>query len=32
MAVFIDTNILLDVLEKRLPHHADSERVLERCD
>lgn len=32
MAVFIDTNILLDVLEKRVPHHAESERVLERCD
>lgn len=32
MAVFIDTNILLDVLEKRVPHHVDSERVLERCD
>lgn len=32
MAVFIDTNILLDVLEKRVPHHVDSELVLERCD
>jgi len=32
MAVFIDTNILLDVLEKRAPHHVDSEQVLVRCD
>ncbi len=32
MAIFVDTNILLDVLEKRAPHHVDSERVLERCD
>jgi predicted nucleic acid-binding protein len=32
MAVFIDTNILLDVLEKRVPHHVDSEQVLVRCD
>jgi len=32
MAVFIDTNILLDVLEKRVPHQVDSEQVLVRCD
>lgn len=32
MAIFIDTNILLDVLEQRVPHHVDSEKVLERCD
>ena len=32
MAIFVDTNILLDVLEKRVPHHFDSERMLERCD
>jgi len=32
MAVFIDTNLLLDVLEKRVPHHVDSEQVLLRCD
>ena len=32
MAVFIDTNILLDVLESREPHHQDSGRVLKRCD
>jgi predicted nucleic acid-binding protein len=32
MAVFIDTNILLDVLEKRVPHHVDCEQVLVRCD
>lgn len=32
MAVFIDTNILLDVLESRQPHHQDSAQVLRRCD
>jgi predicted nucleic acid-binding protein len=30
MRVFIDTNILLDVVEQRTPHYADSLAVLER--
>jgi predicted nucleic acid-binding protein len=32
MTVFVDTNILLDILEKRGSHRLDSEEVLERCD
>lgn len=31
MRVFLDTNILLDVLEQRAPHDADSLNVLQRC-
>lgn len=30
MRVFIDTNILLDVVEQRTPHYADSLALLER--
>ncbi len=32
MRVFLDTNILLDVLTQREPHHAESQSVLDRCE
>lgn len=31
MRIFLDTNILLDVLEQRVPHYADSMGVLQRA-
>lgn len=31
MRVFLDTNILLDVLEQRQPHHHEANDVMERC-
>lgn len=31
MRIFLDTNILLDVVEQRTPHYADSLAVLERA-
>lgn len=30
--MFVDTNLLLDILEERQPHYADSYAVLERCE
>jgi predicted nucleic acid-binding protein len=30
--VFLDTNILLDIVEQREPFHTASQQVLERCD
>jgi predicted nucleic acid-binding protein len=30
--VFLDTNILLDIVERRVPFFAASEQVLDRCD
>jgi len=32
MRVFLDTNILLDVIEQRMPFYASSQAVLEACD
>ena len=32
MRIFLDTNILLDIVEQRQPHYADSFAVLERCE
>ncbi len=32
MHVFLDTNILLDIVEQRMPHYPASLAVLERCD
>ena len=32
MRIFLDTNILLDVIEQRMPHYTASFAVLERCD
>ena len=32
MRVFLDTNILLDIVERRAPFFAASRQVLERCD
>lgn len=32
MRVFLDTNILLDVVERRVPFFAASQEALERCD
>ena len=32
MRIFLDTNILLDIVEQRAPHAAASEAVLDRCD
>lgn len=32
MRVFLDTNILLDIVEQRLPFFADSQSVLDECD
>lgn len=32
MHVFLDTNILLDIVEQRQPHFGDSFAVFERCD
>ena len=32
MLVFLDTNILLDIVEQRQPFFAASQQVLERCD
>ncbi len=32
MRVFLDTNILLDIVEQRRPHFADSFAVFERCE
>lgn len=32
MRVFLDTNILLDILEKRHPHYQASQAVLDACD
>ncbi len=31
MRVFLDTNIIIDILAKRQPHYADSQDVLDRC-
>ncbi len=31
MRIFFDTNIIVDILTKRLPHYADSEAVMDRC-
>jgi hypothetical protein len=30
--VFLDTNILLDIIEQRVPLFTDSQQILERCD
>lgn len=32
MRVFLDTNILLDILERRAPHYEASQAVLDTCD
>ena len=32
MRVYLDTNILLDIIEQRMPHYPVSLAVLERCD
>lgn len=32
MRVFLDTNILLDVVEQRFPHAPPSQAMLDRCD
>lgn len=32
MRVFLDTNILLDIVEQRLPFYAASQAVLDECD
>ena len=32
MRVFLDTNILLDIVEQRLPFHTASQAVLDACD
>lgn len=31
MRVFLDTNIIIDILAKRQPHYADSQDVMDRC-
>ena len=31
MRVFLDTNIIVDILTRRQPHYADSQGVLDRC-
>ena len=31
MRVFLDTNIIVDVLTQRQPHYADSRAVLDKC-
>ncbi len=32
MRVFLDTNILLDIVEQRLPFYTASQTVLDECD
>ncbi len=32
MRVFLDTNILLDIIEQRMPFYTDSQTVLDECD
>ncbi len=32
MRVFLDTNILLDIIEQRMPFYSDSRAVLDECD
>ncbi len=32
MRVFLDTNILLDIVEQRMPFYPESQAVLDRCD
>lgn len=32
MRVFLDTNILLDIVEQRMPHYTASQAVLDECD
>lgn len=32
MRVFLDTNILLDIVEQRMPHFTASQAVLDQCD
>jgi len=32
MHVFLDTNILLDIVEQRMPFYSSSQSVLDRCD
>lgn len=32
MRVFLDTNILLDIIEQRTPFYSDSQGVLDECD
>ncbi len=32
MRVFLDTNILLDIVEQRMPFYPESRAVLDRCD
>lgn len=31
MRIFLDTNIIVDILTKRQPHYADSKAVMDRC-
>lgn len=32
MRVFLDTNILFDIVEQRMPHYTASQAVLDECD
>ncbi|TDU81175.1 putative nucleic acid-binding protein [Prosthecobacter fusiformis] len=32
MRIFLDTNILLDIIEQRMPHYTASQTVLDECD
>jgi len=32
MRVFLDTNILLDIVEQRMPHYTASQAILDECD
>lgn len=32
MRVFLDTNILLDIVEQRMPHYTASQALLDECD
>jgi predicted nucleic acid-binding protein len=31
MIVYLDTNIIIDIISLRQPHYADSQAVLDRC-
>ncbi len=32
MRIFLDTNILLDIVEQRMPHYTASQALLDECD